>query len=309
MAEISEEDKKRLEALSKVIIPDISKMIDISAIRSMTVAMEPYRKLMEQQSIQLRVLTAPMLDQLKLINTSFITQIAEQHVERMKLITESLTKSISPILETLKNVDFESFEKYYEEFGWIESISIAYANELQKKLKEQGHDEVWNQSLKDITEDGVIKKLNKDISKNVLLSKRQKILSRALERHKNKDYISSIPLLLSQIEGTFWDLGIALKKIKNEPNSTILLDKKGEMQLWEDGKYKGKPKKAKLSDLLLLIFEKDSKFKEHAEGKVYGDFRNPIFHGRNVEYDDEKRSAMLILMVHVLLNKVQEDVK
>lgn len=307
--EISEKDKARMTVLIKS-LPDFSKMINVSAIRNMAIAMEPHRRLMEEQSIKLRALTQPILDHIKLINTSLVMQLAEQHSKRMQIITESLNRSIFPILETLKNVDFESFEKYYEEFGWIESISITYANELQKKLKEKGHDEVWNQLIKEVSDEGFIKELNVDISKNELMSKRGKILSRALEHHQNKDYISSIPLLLSQIEGTLWDIGVGMKKIKDEPNSTIQLNDKGEVQVWESGPKKGEPMQIKLGDLLAQIFSKDSKFKEHAKDKVYTkEFRNPIHHGRKINYDDEKRSAMLILMLHVLLHKIQEGIK
>jgi len=306
LSEDAETYKKRIEALSKSIVPDISKMVDLSAVRMMAAAMEPYQKMVEQQALQLRVLSAPIFDQIKLINPSLIQQIAEQEGERIKLVTESLAKSIAPILETFKNIDFEGFEEYCKEFGWIESIPISYANELQKKLKEENKDQVWDQLVKDISADFSISSLKKDISENQLLSKREKILSKALEHHKNKDYISSIPLLLSQIEGTFWDIGIAIKKIKDEPNSRILLESSGNVHLTADGKEK----KADLQQLLKIIFPVGSKFKEHTRDKVYSnEFRNPILHGREINYNDEKRSAMLILMVHVLLYKIGEIIK
>lgn len=303
-------DKKKLTIkMPEIYIPDVSKLIDFTAINNLNHILEEHRTIMEQQSLAIRKLSIPIFEQIKLIDTSFIHQLATTHFKRLELISNSLRHSILPILDTFKNIDFESFNEYYNEFGWLESISFSYANELRKELKDAGHDEVWNKLMSDIKEEAFIQELKTEISSNSILKKREKILFKILEHHINKDYISSIPILLSQIEGSLWDIAIKMKKIEDKPNSTILLNESGDILLWTDGKYEGKPRNVKFSELLHIIFSKDSKFKEHTSENVYGEFRNPIHHGRDVDYYDEKRSAMLILMLNVVLNKCQEVCK
>ena len=139
--------------------------------------------------------------------------------------------------------------------------------------------------------------------KNKLISKREHIISTAITHHKNGDYISSIPLLLSQIEGVLWDYGVEKNKIKNEFNSRTIIDGNGKEILDENTK---KPKQANLQLLLTLVFEGKSKFKEQLRDNVYTpNFRNPILHGREISYADEQRSVWLLLLLFTLIGKTK----
>lgn len=223
--------------------------------------------------------------------------------KRIQAVMDSFSARTQMIFEVLKNIDGDGFEEFYEEFRWIESLPLPYAMELKDKLKEGRKEAVWDEFIKDFKNDEVIKEILEQVNKNKLISKREHIISTAITHHKNGDYISSIPLLLSQIEGVLWDYGVEKNKIKNEFNSRTIIDGNGKEILDENTK---KPKQANLQLLLTLVFEGKSKFKEQLRDNVYTpNFRNPILHGREISYADEQRSVWLLLLLFTLIGKTK----
>ena len=231
-------------------------------------------------------------------------ELMTEPIRRIQLLSQVITTSLRPLIEFMKNFDYEGWEEFLEEFGWIEAISMSYASELKEKLKQYDKEEVWRQLIDDFKNEDLLNELIGEIKSNNLISKREKILSKAIYHHKHGDYISSIPLLLAQIEGTLWDIGIEKGLIENKPNSTNLIDKKGNLIL--DKNKNGKPIKCSLGELIIKLFGNTSKFGEHIKTNVYSkDFRHPILHGREINYGDEQRSTMLLLMLFVLLEKTK----
>ena len=225
--------------------------------------------------------------------------------KRIQAVVDSFAISTKILTEALRNIDTHGFEEFYKEFGWIEALPIPYAMELKDKLREGGKEAVWNEFVNDFKSNEVVNEILEQIDRNTLISQRKHILSVAIIHHKNGDYISSIPLLLSQIEGILWDYGVAKKKIKDEFNSKILIDASG-MEIIES--KTAPPKQANLQLLLTLIFDGESKFKEHLRDNVYTpNFRNPILHGREINYADEQRSVWLLLLLFTLTDKTQRS--
>lgn len=262
------------------------------------------------QEFNKRMMTFQLINErmktFQLINSQFLSQLEKltAPIERMQAVVNSFKINIPPIFDVLKGIDVEGLKEFYEEFGWFECLPMPYAMELKKKLKENGKEAVWEEFIQDFRNEETINVIIKGIEKNKLVSIRKHILLKALEHHKNKDYISSIPLLLAQIEGILWDYGISKNKIKNEFNSRVLLNEDGSIMLNRENK----PIKAKIQHLLTLLFEGNSKFKEQLQGNVYTkDFRHPILHGRNVNYANEQRSVLLLLLLYVLIDKIDKQ--
>ncbi len=242
---------------------------------------------------------------LHLFNEQFQRQIElmTEPIRRIQILSQVIITSLRPLTEFMKNFDYEGWEEFLDEFGWIEAISISYASELKEKLKQHGKEEVWRQLIDDFKNEDLLTELIREIKSNSLISKRKKILSKAIYHHKRGDYISSIPLLLAQIEGILWDMGIEEGLIENKPNSTNLIDKKGNLILDKNGK----PIKCSLGELIIKLFDNTSKFGGHIKTNVYSkDFRHPILHGREINYGEEQRSTMLLLMLFVLLEKTKQ---
>ena len=249
---------------------------------------------------------APRLNALTIFNSDFLRQMnaVTQSFQQIHLVTEAISKSLVPtfkILEQLESSlelsDIEGWKAYTEEFGWIETISFAYAKELKNTLVKNGKEETWKQLMQDLRDGDLLSEFESELGKNILLERRKKILNKCLEHHRNGDYISSVPLLLTQIEGILWDYAIKKGKIENLPNGKKLLDANGKEIL---GK-KGKPIEAQFDQIVKFAFQGDSAFKKYATNSVYNhSFRHPILHGRQTEYASEQRSAMLLLMLLVI---------
>ncbi len=217
---------------------------------------------------------------------------------RIQAITRHYSESIAKIIEITEKS--EKFDDFYEEFGWLEVISLSYASELENILISEGKEKVWEE-------------LNENIIKNVyddrflevnLIRKRKHIISKALEHHINKDYISSIPLLLSQIEGIIWDLGVYKKFVEDKPNSNYKIEDNGNYALdINDEKVKWR-----LGEILKYMFGKDSKLVEHSEKNVYSrKLRHPILHGRKIDYNDEQTSTSLLWFLITIVYKVKDE--
>lgn len=219
---------------------------------------------------------------------------------RFQQIAQEIGKSFWKVSNLFSRIDFEGWEKFEQKFGWIEFLSLGYALGLKDKFRQRGDKEVWNQLISDFRNTTSLKEyILKSIEQNKLVNRRKQILARAFEHHTNGDFVSSIPLLLSQIEGILWDMGVQQGIIENEYNSRNLLDGSGNLIL-----KNGKPVGCVLEELTRRLFDPNSRFGEQVRGEVYTrHFRHPVLHGRKVDYANEEHSTMLILMVWVLLEK------
>lgn len=238
----------------------------------------------------------------QIITPNFIrtlSQISDQY-KFVSKAASSLSSSIYPIIKTLERLDFSKIEKinrfYKGDFGWIEFISLSYAYELQETLENKDKTEVWNRLISDLENKNFLFNLEKNIRENDFLEKRRSILLRAIQHHKNKDFISSVPLLLAQIEGIFGDLALHKK---------LIFEDKGRLRKKQSGQ------EVNVLQLVGMLFDRGSKFRKHTNRKVYSyKLRHPIMHGRNVDYHKEKiLSPMLILILIGLIEKIIEEVE
>jgi len=267
---------------------------------------EALGKVAEMTHVNTNIIT----DILAKTNIDAITNVAKSNFEAMQsasqlaqTIAESVSKSISPLMNMFASIDRGGFEKFNEEFGWLEAISMAYASELQKELKINGKNAVWDRLIKDFSDVDFLKSIKDDIVKYELLKNRTDVVIRAIEHHQNKDYISSIPLFLSQIEGILWDMGIKEKLIENNPNSNYMIDIKGNIIRDKSGKAI----ECGLGELLMKLYGKDSKLSDHTKNEIFSkNLRHPVLHGRKTDYNTVVNSTMLVLLLYMLIEKISE---
>lgn len=219
---------------------------------------------------------------------------------RITLLTQLLSEKMRLIVEGLSFLGEEDFQKFMQEFGWIECLSLAYVKELYLKFKENGKEEVWKQFAEYFKTSEVIKQLLGEMKKRKILLPRIGILETALHAHKDGKFVVSIPLLLSQIEGIMWDIGVKKGVIKNEFNSKTKLN--------SDGSEAGE---IGIKACTELIFGFQSRFKKRYNDIVYSvEFRHPISHGRDFDYyriqEAEAKSISLLLMLLVVMQKSEE---
>lgn len=132
---------------------------------------------------------------------------------------------------------------------------------------------------------------------------RIKALKRSFDHHKSKDYLSSISVLLPQIDGIFRELTskeLFSKVKKKNPHSWI-----------EEIQQSGKEG---LHHLLLSPLKRDeyfgANFSEALEyPKIFS--RNRILHGEDMEMNDETKSfkviSLLLYVISIVYDAVNED--
>jgi len=245
------------------------------------------------------------MEPIQLIKAQFASQIATLS-KPINEFAVNYANSIAPIIDIIKNIDLEGFEEFKNEFGWLEAISIGYGYKLKNILKDEGKEAVWNDLINTLNNENELTEIYKEITTYELIKPREIIIAQIFEHHKNKDYISSIPLLLSQIEGMIWDLGIYKKIVDFQPNSKYKIDINGKLVL----DSKGKKIEWQLGELLEYLFSKESKLTTHTNTKVYSkELRHPILHGRNTNYADPQTSTMLMLLLCTIAEKIKDETK
>lgn len=222
-------------------------------------------------------------------------------------LSNQIRKNISIPINSIKTFKDEFWEDYFKEFGWIDFIPAIFAIELSKLLAEEGQIKVWEELIDLIKGEKAKKLFYKEYPSLKFISKRLKIIEEAFENHEKENYLVSIPLFLTQIEGIVWDIGVSKglvdkdeSRYKIDSNGERVKDKNGEDIPWQT------------SDLIIKLF-KDSTCKIHRKGtEIYSvKFRHPILHGRDANYYDlpksKEREATLILFLFVLLGKIKEE--
>jgi len=248
---------------------------------------------------------AKTLTPMELISKQFAQQIALIQTP-LQVFAKNYADSIAKIVDFAKNIDWEGFEEFEKKFGWLEVISMAYAFKLKDVLNSEGEKAVWDKLIQDLNDAEFLDGFSKEIATIDLTKGRSHIISKALEHHNNQDFISSVPLLLSQIEGIIWDLGIYKKIVEDNPNSRYKNDINGNCVL----DSRGKKIEWRFGELLQYMFGKDSKLVNHTEENVYSkELRHPVLHGRQTDYNYAQKSTMLILLLYTIIEKVKDETK
>lgn len=236
-----------------------------------------------------------------------IAKVLEEKQKGVIKLSDQIRKNVLIPISAIKRFRKESWDAYFKEFGWVDFIPVLFAIELSKLMKEEGKEKVWEKFVDSLKGQEIKKEFDKEYSKNKFIKKRLKIIKEAFKYHEEKNYLVSIPLFLSQIEGIIWDIGVSKGLVdkkelryKIDSSGNRVKDKNGESIPWQT------------SDLIITLF-KDTTCKIHIKGTdIYSvNFRHPIMHGRCVDYyklpEAKEREAVLILFLFVLLGKIKED--
>jgi len=139
---------------------------------------------------------------------------------------------------------------------------------------------------------------------SLMLKRRRSIVARALTAHQDRDYLVSIPLLLTQVEGAFTDMMILKRYALPQGGKLYARNLHGGAKLDK----RGKP--IRLNGLGQLIDHAD--FTAHPAVQSLCDHlanavvpaRNGILHGRVTSYARAKLSTELALLVFMLSSEL-----
>lgn len=148
--------------------------------------------------------------------------------------------------------------------------------------------------------------LKERFQNSAMLRSRWKILEKAWEAHQRRDYILSIPVFLTQIEGILGDALVLNHCARSKNGKLFKLDSDGTI-LIENGKQKEiigissiieHPYFSRISrlDEAIKFLRKDEIIVE----------RNAILHGRKVSYGRAKLSTQSLLLIYALIRDAAE---
>jgi hypothetical protein len=143
--------------------------------------------------------------------------------------------------------------------------------------------------------------LKERFQNSTILRKRWKILETAWEAHKRRDYLLSIPVFLTQIEGILGDALILNHYAKSKNGKLFKLDSSGAI-LMENGKQKEFNGISSIVDhqYFSRISRLDEIIKFLREDKIIIE-RNAILHGRKISYGKAKLSTQSLLLIYALI--------
>lgn len=232
-----------------------------------------------------------------MVETNHILETLKSFQEYSSKI-QSQIKTISDFNKNLNSKIFSFVDKIkelkdlYEEIGWIEFLPLPYLFELNEIYETEKIDGVYKKLQEDFGTD-ISSDFETMLDSKDFVVKRKELINNAINKHEKSDYISSIPLLLIQIEGLTWDYGQHKGLVKDSENSEELTFKP---------KYK-----SKLKSLFEEIFG-ESKLSEHFKDGVYvKNLRHKIIHGRECEYSNELTSLLLIILLFTILEAIKDD--
>lgn len=129
-------------------------------------------------------------------------------------------------------------------------------------------------------------------SSSTLLRKRWPILEQALQAHRQRNYLISIPTLLAQLEGIIGDT-LRLRNIVTADGYILRLTQ-------------NQDKVGGLQQLLQTSFNRPSYFDEAASHMLMTivPHRNAILHGRYLKYGKARISTQLLLLIDMFVHDV-----
>jgi len=199
------------------------------------------------------------------------------------------------MLKAMAEMQTPEYKKCSHDLGYLWFLTVDQFWYFYGGYKGRADDSGWGtiESFFSIPE--TVSTISELVSSHDLLNRRREAVERGLKAHLEADYIASISILLPQVEGIVWDIGIARGLVSPAYNSKKRLNGKGDwtfhelvFELW----------KKSPSDTTYTRFLEKMKKEYYSEG-----FRHPLLHGRDVTQFNKKRSTEVVLLIWAVSEK------
>ena len=213
-------------------------------------------------------------------------------------LASSILKGIaSPgFLKEFERMNDPEFEMFIKEFDWMGPLSLAALFACYDRYKpDENLEAAWDELKAVFRRLDMLNDVEKLFRQSRIPRNRLDILTKGLEHHKNRDYVSSVSVLLPQAEGLVWDIGVAKGIVDPLYNSRVklvsgkpVLGKKGKPVQWTSAAIAG--------EIWGFSDRSHKAFNRKYGGEIYSkDFRHPILHGRDTSKFTEKDSLTVIM--------------
>lgn len=262
-------------------------------------------------------------------NIDYIFKGFQEQIRELSEAVTSVTSSLSNMIETsnLRDIvtgfvsslpdpvelqkhidDIEEAEKILENkgYGFANHLwSVSFIKEFNNIPNEVSSAVVTNKLLSVTRSKSFYKELTSLFSDSPILKERQDIINSAYKAHKDRNYLLSVPVLLTQIEGIINQMLILRGEAKlingkfyaRNTDGTLKQDKKGDPIKLTGLKWKLDHSKFKNDEILSGIANSIS-------NKLIFQ-RNEILHGQSIKAIKPKLSTQCLLIIYVLSNELR----
>ena len=234
----------------------------------------------------------------------FKQELVDDHRGAGKELLASFARHLPWIIDFRQNEmeDIEKAEKILKQSGYRHTVGILkidgfriFAN-LGPKTLDATMTKIW---LKLTRQEGFKDELKERFQKSIMLRRRWSIIESAWEAHRRGDYLLSVPVLFTQIEGILGDALILNHKARKKDGKLFVLG--------SDGKQTELTGISAIIDqpYFKTILRLEEVIKLLREDKIVQE-RNAILHGRKTLYGRAKLSTQSLLLIYVLIREAAE---
>lgn len=233
-------------------------------------------------------------------------------LEHIRLVTDTaevltsivdFNREFAPFAqEYSRETTTKEFEEFEAEFSWLGFLPMPNFWHLYLLSKSGGVEGVWHKLVSDMKNDKFRDDLLNSLDGCKLFTDRIGIVSLGVEHFGRRDFVSAISVLLPQIEGLVWDIGVTTGLVDPTPNSRVKLDKNGKLRRPKGGRRI----EWRLGELVAHLWG-NRPFETHFRRKVYStEFRHPVLHGRRNDLFHETNATGVILYFMAIREKAME---
>src|SRR5438093_7778506 len=154
--------------------------------------------------------------------------------------------------EEIRERGTSEFQSFDWEFGWLGFMPAAFMWAFYRKHKSGGWEAAWREVEAWFDTPEKVGQLKVRIAKAPLVQERMRIIECRLDAHAAGNFVASVCVLLPQVEGLIWDIGVKSGLVDaSGPSSQVKLDKNGQIVKGR----KGKPVVWGLHDLVSAIWD------------------------------------------------------
>jgi hypothetical protein len=162
---------------------------------------------------------SPLINQITQISQNIsipaitVPKICLQQIEIHDVFKE-MNQNIHAFIERISEMDEPQYVSFRDEFEWMGPLPLSTALICFDNYKINGIKGAWTELEAFFRLKEVIDEIVTDIQSSPLTSRREKILRIGLGHHLSGDYVSSVSVLLPQVEGLIWELGVGLQLVE-----------------------------------------------------------------------------------------------
>ena len=237
--------------------------------------------------------------------TEFCLEILRQHQRAMNMMKKDLEMA-ERFAAWMKEREKPEYRQCEDDLGWLWFITAQAWDGIYQQYKTKGRNETWKELEALFGSKTATDLMLSESRKSDVATKRLQILEKGLRAHAGGDYIVSISVLLPQVEGLIWDIGVAKGLVDPTPNSRVRLTKDGDPKTYIDRKRKERIEKWGLPSLTREIWGYEM-IKKKVEKDYYSEsFRHSVLHGRNIDQFNRRRSTETVMILLSVIERAIE---